>query len=421
VERSTAGEIDQFAADLAAPGRAEAAGLPWWRRIDESWREALWTFVISRAMLALLTVIGLGRYGSLSAATGRPKAPFQCVHDLHQCGTGWLRWDAALYVSIEVHGYQGGSSVAFLPAWPLLVRLFAAPFGGGWVAAYYTGVVLANVLLYVTLVLLYTLLRLDLGVEVARRAVFFLAFSPMAIFFATGYAESLYVPLTIAVFLLLRRRSYLLAGLCAGAATATRPHAVALVLPFLVVLVRRFGFRGLWRREDLREKARMLGGLALVPSGLVAYMIYLWHRVGDPLAFAKWQQLAWKRRTTPPWTPVADSVRALFDPGRSFELNLHNLTFLALAAVALAVTWRRLPLPYGLFALGTLVFVLINPFPTTEALAAVPRHLAACFPFVVAYAVWATRRPRVNMALTVLFLVYFSYDTVAFVTNRWVA
>jgi hypothetical protein len=421
VGRSTTAEIDQIEAEQASESGEEAAAQPWWRRIDESWREALWLVAVNRVMLLLFTVVGLSRYDSLRASDGKREPAFQCVHNLHQCGTAWFRWDAALYVQIAVHGYQGSSSsVAFLPGWPLLVRLFATPFGDDWVAAYVTGIVLATALLYVTLVLLYRLVRQDFGAEVARRAAFFLAFSPMAIFFATGYAESLYVPLTIAVFLLLRRRSYLLAGLCAGAATATRPHAIALVLPFLVVLVRRFGYRGLFRREEPREKARVLGGLALVPSGLAAYAIYLWYRVGDPFAFAKWQQLAWKRRTTPPWTPVVDSVRALFDPKRNFELNLHNLIFLTLAVVALAVTWKQLDLGYRLFALGTLAFVLINPFPTTEALAAVPRHLAACFPFVVAYAVWA-RRPRVNMVLTVLFLMYCAYDTVGFVTNRWVA
>src|SRR5918997_659335 len=143
------------------------------------------------------------------------------------------------------------------------------------------------------------------------------------------------------------RRDLLLACALAGLATATRNVGVFLLVPLIYEWFRNrdvYRWRGLY--------------LALAPSGLAAYMVFLWARFGDPLLFYTDQQ-KWGRE---PAGPVATAVKALTtaaegagrllgprlwsDPSLASvadhlagAANLYNLLFFL---CALFVSWRFL-------------------------------------------------------------------------------
>ena len=156
----------------------------------------------------------------------------------------WLRWDGGVYANLAFRGYRYPPDVAFFPLWPLLEHFAGLLLGGHFPISYYLGgLVLANLCFYFALVLLYCLLIKDFDRAIARRTMFYFAFSPYALFFFMGYSESLFVLLSIAVFLLLRRGNPLdwwLAGFLGFLATLTRSTGLLLAIPFLVIYAQRF-------------------------------------------------------------------------------------------------------------------------------------------------------------------------------------
>ena len=132
--------------------------------------------------------------------------PDACRASFDPCFTAWYRWDAVAYVNIAHHGYTYLPDTAFFPLWPLLEHFVGILLGNSFPNSYYfAGLIIANFCFYFVLVLLYRLLAVDFESDTARRALFYIAFSPYAIFFFLGYTESIFLLLSLGIFLLLRR------------------------------------------------------------------------------------------------------------------------------------------------------------------------------------------------------------------------
>lgn len=400
-----------------------------------AWREALWIFLLSRVALAGLTVV------SVSEPAG---GGFQCFAELRACSKKWKQFDVGYYMHIASHGYwdpklpvtylPDGSrtefpeAVVFFPLWPKLVGLLSVPFGQTFWHTYYVGLVLANVLVLITFWLLYRLIAERFDDGTARWAVFFLAFSPFSVTFAAGYAEALFIPLTLAVFLLVRRDRWLLAGLVGALVTLTKPNGVLVGILFAVVLVQRYGWRGLFTRHEIGAKLKIVGSAAMIPLGLLAYMAYLWLKWDDPLAFTRWQKDFWGRTLQWPWETVAKAVENVFlTPSTYTKIGQFNSTdslwellFLFLPLVALALTWKKLPLEYSLFAVAIFLMSIAVPTGAEEPLASIGRHMAGAFPVAVAYAL-LSKKVRAQQLLMVVTLAFFGLFTAYFAVGRWMA
>jgi Gpi18-like mannosyltransferase len=218
------------------------------------------------------------------------------THDLGAFTDVWARWDSVWFLGIAEHGYARAGSAAFYPLYPGAVGLLGRVFFGHYVVA---GIVVALAAAFGSFLLLYGVGEERLGADGARRAVLYLAVFPFALFLQAVYSESLYLLLTLAAFVLAERRRWLGAGAVTGLALLTRPTAVAL-LPPLVLLA--------WRE---RERGRALLSLALAPVVFAAYPLYLWAADGDPWRFAHAQRL-WSRHVSPagPLGGIWDGLRA---------------------------------------------------------------------------------------------------------------
>jgi Gpi18-like mannosyltransferase len=103
------------------------------------------------------------------------------------------------------------------------------------------------------------------------------------------------------------RRDLLLAGLCGALAAATRNSGVLLLIPLVYLWLRNqseFGWQAVWK-------------LALVPIGLVGYMIFLWYKFGDPLIFANAQTTGWARKLTNPLATLQESSPSILRSPRT--------------------------------------------------------------------------------------------------------
>ena len=134
-------------------------------------------------------------------------------------------WDGWWYLGIVRDGYHAApldgayQDYAFLPLYPMLVRLLATPFPGweGLIA-----VLLSNVLFAVGIVLLVRLTAPRFGPAFAYRSAALLAIFPFSAVFSMAYAESLFIVLMLGAFLAAERGRAVPAGLLLALATLTR-------------------------------------------------------------------------------------------------------------------------------------------------------------------------------------------------------
>jgi len=158
----------------------------------------------------------------------------------------WARWDSEWYLLIADKGYdvrahfeefssayEPYAAAGFLPLYPLLIRLLTTilPFLGG-VAA---GIIVSNLCLFGSLVLLYRIVKEEVGEKAGRRAAYAacagLIVFPMSLFLSAVYAESLFLLLSLACFHSVRHARFAPAAAFGALATVTRPAGILLTLP----------------------------------------------------------------------------------------------------------------------------------------------------------------------------------------------
>lgn len=403
-------------------------------------KEATWVFGLSRLIILLISYISVIQLPPLGQSTA-----LNCAKTIGPCILAWYHYDAVAYVSIAFKGYSYTPDTAFFPFWPLIIHIGGILLGSHIPMSYYlASVFLANVCFYFALVLLYYLLSEDFEPTLARRALFYFSFSPYALFFFAGYTESLFVLLTVAIFLLLRRGKpidFWLAGLLGFLATLTRSSGIILAVPFLVVYLQRFWLASRSKPEPESDsnseaspqpqinrygwllKLTTLAPVVLIPAGVLAYMIYLYYTKGNPLIFMSEEvNYVWHRHFTFPWNAFSPPIGVLLTTPlftNAFMQNLLDLAFTILALGTLILGWKRIPLHYSLFALALALFTL--SFPTAVAsLTSQERYLLTLFPIFVIFALWG-KRPRFDLAYIALSLPLLGLNVIFFTHHFWVA
>jgi hypothetical protein len=283
-----------------------------------------------------------------------------------------------------------------------MVALSGRMFFGHYVLA---GIVISLAATLGAFVLLERLGRERLGEAGGRRAVLYLALFPTALFLQAVYSESLFLFLTLGAFALAERSRFAAAGAVAGLAILTRPTALALLPPLVLLAGRRWWY------------------LATALPIAAVYPVVLWRRIGDPWAFAH-AEGTWHRHLSPagPFGGIWDGLRAGWagvrqlvsgsnahvywtavspadsTPLRTATLNLGLFAFLVLFVFLAVIAWSRFGAPYGLFAALSLALPLSVPSARWPLLS-LPRFGLTIFPFFLALAWIGGRRPRTHAAI----------------------
>lgn len=167
--------------------------------------------------------------------------------------------DSAHYLSLSQEGYQAGSPLcAFYPLWPMVLRAGTVVTGGRPVLA---GMVLANALSLVGLVLLYRLMERHCGPAVSRDALVLLLACPGALFFSFPYSESLYLFLLMVFFWGLARQRWEWAAVAGFLLPLARPVGIFVLLPLAWFLWERGGPRWPGVRAGWERLGRAVAGL----------------------------------------------------------------------------------------------------------------------------------------------------------------
>ncbi|MDX6697426.1 MAG: hypothetical protein QOE65_823 [Solirubrobacteraceae bacterium] len=346
-----------------------------------------------------------------------------------------VRWDASWYLDISHHGYRREAiEPAFFPLYSLCMRVIGAVVGSEIVA----GVAISLAAFAVALAVLYRLTELELGPEVAGRAVVLLAFFPTALFFSAVYTEALFLALELGAFYAARRGHWAWAGVLGALGSATR-NTGWLLAPVLLALY-LYGPRAdadtpptpgrswaarLRPRHPLRADVLWL---ALVPLGLAAYLAYMQVHFGDWLAPYHAQDY-FQRSFAGPFSALWqggekawDGARGIVDGTAALGVAARKIAQFAVVCGALAAcvgVLRRLPAPYGLYALVSIVPVLSFPYPPGP-LASSLRYLVVIFPLFM----WLglVLRGRIAyLATLAAFAVGLAYCAGMFATGHFVA
>lgn len=263
----------------------------------------------------------------------RPKPGWDLI-DLH------ARWDSYWFLDVAQHGYylrgpQNQANVVFFPLYPLAVR-FVGLFTGDMVLA---GWIVSSLFLGLAVVVL-TRLAWEFHPELdAGLPVLFLLAWPTSFQLNAVYSESLFLFLSLAVFLFALRGDFAAAGVFGALASSTRLAGIFLFAPVAVEFVRARGWRALfsWRAWPL----------ALVPAGAAAFFAYHWYAFGDFFLYLKVQGW-WGRDFVPKikdyfaHTPP-DLVNTVLESGYA----------LAVLVLGVLVSWK-LRLSYGVYILVAL-------------------------------------------------------------------
>lgn len=329
--------------------------------------------------------------------------------------TPWVRWDADVYLKIAEHGYSWYGSTAFLPFYPLLVRVGGTALGGHFILA---SLVISTITSFVMFLLLYRLtLRLTGSGPIARYTLAVGCLLPIAFFFMAPYTESLFLALAFATVLASLDGKWGRASLYAAVASVTRQQGVLLGL--LAAPALWGAARDWWReRERDHERFRALvrtgGGPALlVIASVGAYALWIVYLTRIASAPAPWQVLTsshgWRQHFEFPGAGVVnDMVTIVQNPGLvlAHKLSLPlDVCAAIFGGVGLWLGRKRLPAGLLLFLAACWCVALVKLEPTGWTNSAA-RYLLTLLPVCIVPASWLHRaRPGWRVAYFGIFAV----------------
>jgi len=385
-------------------------------------RDSAWAFVLAVFVSSRIFFLGVGTFAVMMLPNLEPASPLWSPVGIWKY---WANWDGGWYVTIATEGYGSPQSTAFFPFYPLIV--YVGTFLG--IGPALSGVLVSLVATLFALYFLYRIAEKYWDLKVARTAVLTFAFFPTAFFLNAVYTEALFVALSAgAVWAAYVRRDLLLAGVLGALAAATRNYGLLLLIPL--------GYEWLFNREEFGWGG--LWKIAVVPTGLVGYMIFLQGRFEDPLSFyyqqgSMWRRAltAWPRTMENAWVTAGEGLHYFLDPATLFlersrdpsylASNTTNFAFFVLLLVLLVVgLFTSLPLglwTYAFFVMFLPVLTPIQSFP----LVSLPRFMLSAFPLFLVFGYLLSRS---RLALYVWLILSASIGaalTSMFVTWRWVA
>jgi hypothetical protein len=292
-----------------------------------------------------------------------------------------IAFDSEYYLSIAVIGYEDpevpqylpptGEPVplnyAFMPAYPLAMRIVAAPAAAlgmePLTAAAFAGVAVSLVAALFAMLALHQLARPHLGDDGGVRAAFYLLIFPTGFFLAQVYSEALFLAAAFGSLAFLAARRPLPAGVLAIVAVLTRPVGLALVFAIglaLVLAVMR------WRRGESEAPTWVEWGawaFALI-GPVLAYAAWATSAMGE--AFAVVQREYFGRELfnlEAAWTGWSNALAGFGDALPETQVY-YGLEVVAVVGAVIACLWaiRRWPAAAA-FGLATVAVSLASGAP----------------------------------------------------------
>ncbi|MGQ7754248.1 glycosyltransferase family 39 protein [Streptomyces sp. WC2508] len=316
-------------------------------------------------------------------------------------------WDGWWYQQIAVHGYDPqlvpipgaagpitleGNSAAFFPLYPALMRLVSELTGLG---PYGAGLLVSVVASLAAALGIYAVTERLGGRRAGLAAAGLWAVWPGSGVEWAVYSDSLYVALAVWACHAVLSRRWLTAGLLTCVAGLNRPTAAALIAAVVIAAL-----LALYRCRD--GILRPVAAMAVAPLGLLAYLGWVGHQMGDYSGYFKLQSGAWAhewdygRHTLDVLTSVPVGHFDYLSAWPFADLIGIGVVLLALALLPLLIRLRP-PAVLMVYTALTLVLVL----GSQQIFGNVSRYLLPLFPLFLPLAL-ALRRLSLTHQLMLL-------------------
>jgi hypothetical protein len=347
--------------------------------------------------------VGYAAWKLLGLHSGSPVGLVHSVFD---------RWDVLNYIIISHDGYQNPDYIVWFPSLPLVERLGSQAGIAPWV----TGTVLVLGCAALLTIVFYALSRLDFDETVSRDATVFLLVFPSSFFLFIPYTEAIFLVLAVSSFYFARSGRWPLACLAAGLAGGIRITGLFLGPALLVEYMQQKD----WRWRDVKPD---IAWLAVTPTGTAAYMIYLWVKFDDALAFFH------AERDFPRLESIQSRggfhfLFSLIDQARvivtkpSVGEGVQNGA--GLAGLVVFLVLFALMLRYRL-RWSYIVFAALAGFTPLEVgrLESINRYIIAAFPIFMVIGIVVGNYPRTRAPIIAGCLLLFFLSAIRFATYNW--
>jgi hypothetical protein len=348
-----------------------------------------WRWALPRIALLFIATRLLVLAVALAVEVTESAQPAGASIDERPIITSLTGWDSTYFLGIAESGYHAdpsyGPDYAFYPLYPVVIKVASLPTLGDTAVA---AILAANGAFALALVALYALSVRYLTPARALLSLWFLALAPGAAAFTLAYADSLFLFLTVGVFLAAELRRPWIAGIALALATITRAPGLLLILPVLVLYIQRDGWR----------PTRSWIPLLLAPLALAGFFAYTWWLTGDPIAPVSAYEY-WRSPEAPGLVSAGDVIagNAPTQVDATLSVAPQGVVLLWIGTLAfyifLYVFFRHSPIRGAYWLVAILAMAGIFLSGQTQS---APRYLAVAWPFDWAL---ASRRSRVGQRI----------------------
>lgn len=301
----------------------------------------------------------------------------------------WFQWDTLSYMEISILGYNNhSSSIAYMPLYPLLMRLLAPLVGNNHLAA---ALLISSLSSIAAFILLYELIQDMYDSKLALRVVLAFSVFPTTFFMLAGYTEALFLALVLGAWLAARRRRWGWAALLAGLGTLTRLQG-AILTPILLWMM----FSSLipqFSRDPRQQVKQAIGNLPLLKSMSPGWFFLAAVPALTMLGYQTWLKLSglgnittaldqyWRITTVAPWTGFYLFLQRLFSIEYIYMDWIDLFLFMFILLISLAGL-RDFPIEFSLYIWLTLAVLFMRGTPP-HLLASYSRYFLVMFPIFI--------------------------------------
>lgn len=212
-----------------------------------------------------------------------PGTPFFDFYKEHHMNSGT---DVEHYVYLAENGYQSTGDkinlIVFYPLYPLVIKALYYIVGD----YFWSGVIVSTICFGISACLLYELIAIELNKEKATDGVASYILYPFALFLISVFTEGLFMVLSIACLLMIKKRKWFLTGIFGMLAALTKTQGIVLLLPAL--------YEALLEIKKQKKFLPRTMWIILIPFGTFIYLLINKMVLGDFFAFIGHQ-------AAPPW------------------------------------------------------------------------------------------------------------------------
>lgn len=336
---------------------------------------------------------------------------------------GFGNFDGVHYLRIAQNGYFAEYTQAFFPLYPIIIKLLNFfPKGNLDLNLYtdpsyfYTSLILSVVFFISALYFVFKLWEEQYGKKTANLAVLLLLSFPTAFYFGAIYSEALFLLLTVLVFWFSKKEKFLLAGVFAALASATKILGVLLFIYLAIEVWSKY--KGKFKNLTAKFWGDLIGVL-ISPLGIIGYMYYLYRVFNNPIYFMTAQSAFGAERADVPIILLPQVIYryikillSVTPSSIAFWNASLELGITLVLIIGIIWSFRKIKFSYWIFV--TLAVLL----PTLSGtLTSMPRYVLLAFPLFPLIAKFNKASKYIIMAQIALQMLFVAL----FVRGYWIA